>query len=390
MPLQERNAGGNDKPRTAPYLGVSMFSSGLGEISDLALGENGEVFVLDSRTGRVLILSDKELDGSVDLTRILVSGLNNPASMVRRANELLIADQDAIWRIDIQSREKTELVSLRNSQAFPSPRPMIMSQNGRQVFLGLSQSDGSGKLIAIDRKTSVATILATLDEPIRALSQVRGGPIWIGLNNTLIPYSDGKVNMEAKHELAENHSIEKIYLPTSADMTAKSLTNLAGKFLIISGQDLQTARGQDSGRNVIALDSSFGIPDGRPSAVVDGFVTNYGRAAWGKPKALIWDERGLLLADSQNGVIWRVSKRELAIKISEPEETKIAKYYNEDVVKKPKAKWGSSIDKGSSLLSGSQIAQNWEDQKLIKSGTLMERLRKEENAFEEDKETGYD
>ncbi len=389
MPLQERNAGGKkDLPQTAPHLQVSAFSSGLGQISGLALGEDGAVFVLDSKSGRVLVLSDKERDGSVDLTRILANGLNNPVSMTRWAGELLVVDQDAIWRININTRAKSKLASLQNSDALPSLRPIIISPNGDEVILGLNQSDGSGKLIAIDRESGMARILVNADEPIRALSQVKGGPIWIGLTNTLVPFADGKVNMDASYQLAENHFVEGIYLPTSTDMTATSLSNLAGKFLVVTGQENQTRRDEVSGRNVIALDSSFGIPGGKPSAVVDGFITNHGRAAWGKPKALVWDERGLLLADAQNGVIWRISKREKLVKISKPEESEVAKFYADDDVKKPKTKWGSSIDTGSSLVSGSHIAKNWEDNRLIQSGTLMERLRKEENTFEDEDEDG--
>ena len=90
------------------------------------------------------------------------------------------------------------------------------------------------------------------------------------------------------------------------------------------------------------------------------------------------------MADTQSGHVWRISQLEPKIRIIDKPKDPI-KFYQSDEIKKPKAEWGSSIEQVSSIVSGSLIAADWEQNKLIPKETLMEKLRKEEKS-ETDKE----
>lgn len=384
MPIRERQASPKDRPRTPSNLQSQIFASALGDIADMALGDDGEVFVLDRERGRLIELKDRQRDGSVDMTRILASGFDKPDSMTRMQDKLLVADQQAIWIVDIQQRVKTELVSLRNSQAVAHPRPMLLGHSSGSVYVGLTQQDQTSQLISVDMISGRASLIFKADRPIRALAQVPGAPLWIAIDSTLVPFMDGKILANAQQDLPGKHPVERIYLPTSADMTAPSLTHLAGKFMFVRGQSTQTKKDDVGGRNVVTVNSSFGMPNGDPSSFISGFISDHGRSAWGAPKAMVWDERGLFLGDAQNGVIWRISKLIPKISIVDRDDDNHIKFYETKDVKKPKASWGSSIDQASTILSGSQIGKTWEDDKLIKGDTLMERLRKAEKGEDED------
>ena len=378
-PLQLRNRGGDEIPQAGSGLEVKSFAKSLGEISAMTMGPKGELYILDQEGGRLFLLTDRDLDGRMDLRRVLNSDFNQPSGIVYTEQGIYVSDKDAIWHLSLRNYEVRKFVSLANVPSLPTPRPLILSQDETQLILGLSLADSTARIISIELSSGKAAELATGNGSVSAMAQIEGSPIWLGIGHHLVPVLDGKFGLDAGMKLEEGARIENIYLPTSDDMIASGLKHLSGQFLVIQGGDNQLGKASTGGRNVVGIPNSFGQPQSQIEVLVDGFISNHGRASWGKPKAMAWDARGLFLADQKNGIVWKISKWEPKITFVNMSETEDMKFYKDDVVKKPKAKWGSSITRASSLTTGSLIGKNWEDDKLIPNETLMEKIRREED-----------
>lgn len=386
MPLNLRGAGHSERPTVLAGLQSETFTKTSLDIRAMALGPKGELLVLDGRRGQISVMIDRDKDGGLDMTRRLPASFSNPAAMITHEDLIYVSDADAVWEISQDGQRK--LASLANVNALQDARPLLMAPDNMHIYLGLSHTDGSAKIVAINRVSGVAQSVATGEGKIISLAQVKGTALWAGLENALVPVKDAGFDSSLGLRFPDHVSLKSVYLPTADSMIAKGLSPLAGKFLLTLGQDHYGAKDEFSGRKVVALNSSFGQPDGKPSTIIGGFLANHGRSAWGEPGPMVWDERGVFLGDQQSGTIWRISRLEPKIRIVDrPKEKKEVKFYKSEEVKKPKASWGSSIDNASSIMSGSLIASDWESKSLIPKETLMEKLRKEESKTGDEEES---
>lgn len=385
LPLHLRQPGQSDMPTVKAGFQVESFAKVAADIRGLAIAGNGDIFVLDQKLGRISVLSDRDKDGRLDITRKLPAIFDQPVSMTAADEVLYVVDRQAVWAVE--DGRKRELASLANISADTQFRPLIRAPQAQYLYLGLSHADGTARVVAIERASGKAFPVAEGKGQIRSMAQSKGTPLWLGSNNALIPVTGQEFDHSLGMTFPEHLTVDQLYLPTSEALTAKGVNRLAGKFLIALGQKDIHADAKIKGRELIALNSAFGQPDGQPQTIAGGYFTNHGRTAFGAPGPLVWDERGLFMADTQSGHIWRISQLVPKIRIVEAPKPPI-KFYESDEVKKPKASWGSSIEQASSIVSGSLIASDWEEKKLIPKETLMEKLRKEENGEdeEEDKE----
>jgi len=375
IPLQTRNRGQSDQPKLRGMLGADILASSLGKIKSIVIGPEGEFYVLDGRSGRISVLTDRNRDGRVDIARKLPFQFDRPSAITIVETTLFVSDAQAVWKIE--NEQKTIVASLQNAGAQTEHRPLIQSPQGGKLILALSFDDETSKIISIDQHSGQASLVASGDGQVTAMAQVPGSALWLGIENQLVPVDGDSYARAMAKPLAEAVTIDQIYLPLSAQMRAKGMGGLAGKFLITQGQQFQS-KSKKQGRNIVAINSAFGLPDGDPSVIVDGFLINFGRSSWGRPGPMVWDERGLFFADSQNGVVWKVFRMEAKITINDRPKPKLKKQYKDDVVEKPQAQWGSSISQASSITTGSLLGKNWEDNKLVPKETLMEKLRREE------------
>ncbi|NNE56956.1 MAG: hypothetical protein HKN36_02510 [Hellea sp.] len=379
QPVQIRQRSANEFPRVGKSLASKIFASSLGDIQDLSVGAGGEIYVLDGRQGRILSLSDRYKTGNLDLTRTFASGFVNPQSMSLDKTDLFVSDQSAVWKVNLDTGAKIRLASLQNAGADIHDRPIIGSQDGAQILLGLNFENDSSKIIAIDKQSGQASQLAVGKGRLTALAQAKGTPLWVGIDHQIVPVKAGQYNYSLAYELDSGASIAAIYLPSERLKDNSPLTLLAGKFIVVQGREFLSGRQSGTGRNLIAIASNYGIPYGKPEILAGGFWANHGRASWGRPEALAWDERGLFLADSQNQLIWHISKMEEKTDITKDPTVKPVKFYKDDIVEKPKAEWGSSIGEGSLIEAGSLIEQTDKTERLIPEETLMQQLRREDD-----------
>lgn len=376
MPLSIRHRSPSEFPVVKGGLQASVFAKGFGEIQSMALGQNGALYLLDSRSGRITEIIDRNRDARPDITRKLPFQFNRPRTLIAKGDTLYVADRDAVWVV--ANREQKQLASLTNIDIQREFLPMTLSPDEQSLYLAVTDKSDQSRIVQINLETGQAAMVASGKGPVKAIAQAKGSPLWVAISNRLVPVSDGEFAENLSQTFEQAESIGALYLPSTDIQNTQGLGYLAGQFLVTQDQNQQSRRGEKATRNVVAIASTFGQPDGTPVPIVEGFMANYGRAAWGRPGSMVWDSRGLFLVDKQNGLIWRISQIEPKITFSDRPVSDAIKLYEDDDIKKPQAEWGSSISQGSSILSGSSLTTDWEENKQIPKETLMEQLRREE------------
>ncbi|MEO0394267.1 MAG: PQQ-dependent sugar dehydrogenase [Pseudomonadota bacterium] len=77
------------------------FARGLSNPRYLMVGDSGDVYVSESRAGRVSVLRDSDGDGRADRRAIIAEGLSRPHGLALHDDALYIADTDGIHRMPI-------------------------------------------------------------------------------------------------------------------------------------------------------------------------------------------------------------------------------------------------------------------------------------------------
>ncbi len=78
---------------------VNLFAEGFGDPRSLLAAPNGDIFVAQSRPGRVLLLRDADGDGRAELTTVFAEGFRRPYGLAIQGDALYVADTEAVWRL---------------------------------------------------------------------------------------------------------------------------------------------------------------------------------------------------------------------------------------------------------------------------------------------------
>jgi len=77
---------------------VEVFAEGLENPRRMALAPNGDVFVVESRAGEIVVLRDTDADGGADLREVFASGLARPYGLAFHGGYLFVGNNDAVVR----------------------------------------------------------------------------------------------------------------------------------------------------------------------------------------------------------------------------------------------------------------------------------------------------
>ena len=318
--LRHRPRGSRDIPSVPKGLYAERVATGLGDISALVSDAEGKLYSLERSQGRLYQITDRAMDGRMDSQRVLAYGFARPTGMALKDAYLYIADQDAIWKVDIDTGEKTHFVSLTNITAEPI-RPIIIYKN--RLLLGLTLADASAQagnvsqVLSVDLDSGLATLLAEMTGgPITGLSY-GSGQLWASVGQSLRPVTAKSHPDFAKvYPLEHGASALAVLLPGDDGSYPKDWPlALRNHILTIQGPT-QTASvtsvshasvKSSGGNNIVAIPTQFGAPGPELSILVGGFSSRGGRAAWAAPSAMVMDPRGLFFADRLGGSLWKLS-----------------------------------------------------------------------------------
>jgi len=290
--VQMQRGGSSNTLETIEGLDLNITATGLGQISAMALGEDGTLFTADARSGRLWALTDRGHDGKIDMRRPLPFAFKNPTGLAVIGSTLYVADANAVWVIET-GKDSRELASLKHANSSGQAHILKASSNGTSLILGLTAESQSHRILEIDIQTGQASLIGEGQNQLHALAQRDSSEIWTASGSKLSALAMGGVDFQ------NGQSITAIALPGQYETPQKWPAKL--KDYIIATQTGPKAM------RLIAIPTEFGQTRGKPRVIVEGFLARSGRNAWGEPGAILMDKRGLFFADKENGNLWRLS-----------------------------------------------------------------------------------
>jgi hypothetical protein len=361
--IQKRAQGQAQFPATPDGFKAERFAANLGGISALALGEDGALYVADDVKGRVYKLIDRDLDGRVDSTRVIASGLDGPSGLAVIGEDVYVSDQDAVWKLGARAEGRSVLASLKNIPNAIGPKPLLASADDNGLLLAINTANETGRIVSINIKSGEADLIARGPGPITAMAQRPGSALWIGVKNNLIPVTSSEYDQANGFALQAGVVIKGLVVPGQFPDMPETLSEYHESLIVAQGGGRRLTGSNATGMNVLAIKTQFGVPTETVSVLVDGFLSTSGRSGWGQPGNMVLDRRGMLLADSWSGTVWQVTHASPAdVRIKDDVEPKelTEKPVSPTGPNGPRLEKGSLIEHASTIQTGSTIVEKWE------------------------------
>jgi len=333
-------------PEAGEGLVVTPYVTSVGNITVLLYDqESRDVLALDTDRGRVLRLRDRDSDGTLDLKSTYASHFTAPTGMALSGGMLYIADTRGVWKLPFtQSLASTQppqlLADLSKLPEKATGRKLAVLPDGKSLLLSIGVTGDRSEvapplasLLTIDTVTGRAKIYARGLRDITALSVSEGGKIAALVNETQpafdylamvesegfygYPYAHGNAqpiaglarkapykaaSMRAPLAMFEGDGLgETLLMPWDAARLKTFPKTYDGRALIIFRAPNPRIEAVDLAGLAFENDSA------QPLSVLGGF-TGFRGHVYGAPSAMGIDHAGgLLVADGQNGMIWRIS-----------------------------------------------------------------------------------
>jgi glucose/arabinose dehydrogenase len=146
-------------PEVPPGFTATPFATGLANPRRLLVLPNGDVLVAEQSVGYLTLLRDSDNQGRADWIERHVEDLNRPYGLAWQDGNVLVADQDGIWRVPhvIGALRAGRTVQQRIDQVPPDERKPVSGAYGAQMIttkgvFGLVQGH-QNRHLAIDPKT---------------------------------------------------------------------------------------------------------------------------------------------------------------------------------------------------------------------------------------------
>ncbi len=385
QPLQMRRRGGAETPKVPEGMRSDVFAQGLGSLTDMVIAKDGTVFTSDASGGRVFEITDRYKDGERDSQRVILRDLAAPSGLAVSGKTLWVADSQAVWLYDRDTSSTEVFVSLENANATGSV-PLVLDEARGHLWLGLNASGVSYKIITVDLATRRADLKAEGRGQVLDMALAPDGTLWLGLEDRIMPLSMSGLNPDRTVPVEAGARLGGILI-MEGQSTPRVLDPWSDHVFVAQGGIARMSKGSSGGLNVVTLPTAFGQPSTQMTVFMDGFVSSSGRLAWGRPGAMAIDSRGMFVADTHGGMVWKISASEspktpiLDIKIYAPDDAvvetamKDLERRSEERAENPKSKnkfdigilpRGSQIETASSIAVGSTILERWEAEQASK------------------------
>ncbi len=343
-------------PKALPGFQVSVFARGFEESRYLAVAPNGDVFVADTRAGKVYVLHDPGNGKPSDGRATFASKLNEPFGIAFHGNYVYIGDTDEVirFRYDAKTSErrgKQEHVLSLPGGGMHFTRTVAFGLDGSKMFVSV----GSDCNVCVESDPRRAAIQVADPEGKNVSIYASGlrnaaglavnpdtGQLWADVNERDMmgdnlppdyfthiepggfygwPYSYIGKNLdplvtEKRPDLVAKAIIPDVLLgPHVAPLESVFYTGKQfparywhGAFIAEHGS---WNRSIHSGYAVAFVPFHNGEPSGPPVSFLNGFDPNpHAKAVDGRPVGVAVAKDGsLLVSDDVGNVIWRVSKK---------------------------------------------------------------------------------
>jgi glucose/arabinose dehydrogenase len=350
-------------PRVPEGFRVDLFTSGLSAPRMARTAPNGDLFVVESESGRVRVLRDTDGDGKADLVQIYAEGLKQPFGVSfhppgKDAQWVYVANTDSVVRFpysegDVKARGPAEVVvndisgggRLRGGGHWT--RDVVFSRDGTKMYVSVgsrsnvSDDDLEARRARIFEFTpdgkNERVYASGIRNPVGLAINPQTGDLWTSVNERdelgdhLVPdyvtrvrdggfygwpwfYMGG--NQDPRHEGKHAELRAKVTVPDvllQAHSASLGITFVTGAQLPVVYRSSAFAaehgswnRARRTGYKVITVPTDDGVPRGEYVDFMTGFVTADGDV-WGRPVAVAEGRDGsLYVTDDAGNCVWRV------------------------------------------------------------------------------------
>ncbi|MHB8894125.1 MAG: PQQ-dependent sugar dehydrogenase [Candidatus Geothermincolia bacterium] len=306
---------------------------------------------------RISLLRDVDGDGIAEVRSALLEGLMSPFGMALVADQLYIANSDALVRFPYAAGDtKITAPPTRVADLPAGPinhhwtKSLIASADGSRLYVGVGSNSNAAEN-GIANETERAAIWEVLADtghhrifasgfrnPVGMAWEPESGALWVAVNerdelgSDLVPdymtavrdggfygwpYSYFGSHVDTRVKPRRPDLVAAALIPdyalgphtASLGLASSAGTTLPARFArgMFVGQHGSWNRKPRSGYKVIFVPFENGKPAGAPIDVLTGFVNEAGEAH-GRPVGVAIDNRGaLLVADDVGNAIWRVA-----------------------------------------------------------------------------------
>jgi glucose/arabinose dehydrogenase len=356
-------------PQAMPGYSVTLYAEGLENPRLLRTAPNGDVFVVESRPGRIKVLRGMRADGKAELVEVFATGLKRPFGVAfyplgPKPQFVYVGNTDSVVRFpyqpgDVKARGPHEVIvpdlpasgQLRGGGHWT--RDIAFSRDGRKMFVSVGSQSNADDADNNPAEKDRATILEFNPDGTGRRVYVSGirnavgiaihpqtGQLWAsvnerdGLGDNLVPdyitrVEDGDFfgwpwfymggHQDPRHEGKHPELKSKVKTPdvllqphtASLQMTFYTGTQFPAihRDSIFAAQHGSWNRSLRTGYKVIRvpLQGSGKGAAGDYEDFLTGFVTDDGNV-WGRPVGVAMASDGaLLVTDDGYDAIWRVS-----------------------------------------------------------------------------------
>jgi glucose/arabinose dehydrogenase len=351
-------------PETLPGYSVALYAEGLDNPRLMRTAPNGDIFVAESRPGRVKVMRGRDAAGRAQTVEVFATGLSRPFGIAfyppgQKPTHVYVGNTDSVVRFpfqigDLKARGPAETIAAVPTSTPPGrghwSRDIVFSGDGRKMYVSV------GSLTNVDDETNPgekdrATVLefnpdgsgrrvyaSGIRNAVGLAVHPQTGQIWVSVNerdalgDNLVPdyishieeggfygwpwfYIGGHQDPRhaGKHpELKSRVKVPDLLLqPHSAslEMLFYTGTQFAPEHRgsIFAAEHGSWNKSQRTGYKVIRVPLKNGAPTGEYEDFLTGFVADEGHV-WGRPVGVAMAPDGaLLVSDDGSNSIWRVS-----------------------------------------------------------------------------------
>ncbi|HVT37302.1 MAG TPA: PQQ-dependent sugar dehydrogenase [Nevskiaceae bacterium] len=342
-------------PAVPPGFAITAWADHIPDPRKVYFAPNGDAFIADSRSGRVLLLRDRDGNHYPDHGEVYAEGLNYPYGMLVLGDSFYIGAADAVWKFpykagDLHAAAGRKILTLPDHGHVT--RNLCASRNGQKLYVavgslsnvadaGMDKEFHRANILEINPDGSGLRVYAAgLRNPVGLA--LRGDTLWTTVNERDMlgadlppdylthlvdgsfygwPYAYWGAHEDPRRAGERTDMVRRTTVPDAAlgahvaplgfafyDAALLPAQYRGGVFVAEHGS---WNRPQFAGYKVVYLPFAHGAPGGPPQDFATGFIADGDKSeVYGRPADVaIAPDGALLIADDAGQTIWRVVPR---------------------------------------------------------------------------------
>ena len=353
------------KPQTLRGYSVALYADGLENPRLMRTAPNGDIFVAESRPGRVKVIRGRDAAGRAQTIEVFATGLTRPFGIAfyppgPNPTHVYVGDTNAVVRFpyqvgDLKARGPQERIADLPTSSPPGrghwSRDVVFSRDGRKMYVSVGSLTNVDDVESNPGEKDRATVLefnsdgsgrrvyaSGIRNAVGLAIHPQTGQVWVSVNerdalgDNLVPdyishIEDGGFygwpwfyiggHQDPRHAGKHPELLSTVKVPdlllqphsASLEMLFYAGTQFAPEHRtsIFAAEHGSWNKSQRTGYKVIRVPLKDGAPTGEYEDFVTGFVVDEGHV-WGRPVGVTLASDGsLLVSDDGSNAIWRVA-----------------------------------------------------------------------------------